>query len=159
LVVHRPDRRGAAFRLALPGTIYRLHGLLRPNRVLAAAPLSVWQALLTYNLSWRGTFFGASRLWCTKRVAPSFWSGTRSTQHAECNAPPAWTMARVSPFTNHLSPVRRAQRLLRAGLSLSPRLPNREKEGANGHMAINRHHPPSHSVLSRTHCRNWQAQQ
>ncbi|HXM03965.1 MAG TPA: hypothetical protein VN939_15240, partial [Chthoniobacterales bacterium] len=38
------------------GTICDLHGVLRPNRVLAAAPLSVWQALDVQPLM-RGTVF------------------------------------------------------------------------------------------------------
>jgi hypothetical protein len=37
--------RGAAFRVTLPGTRCCMHSVLRPSRVvLAAAPLSVWQA-------------------------------------------------------------------------------------------------------------------
>ena len=100
-----PGPAGSRIPRPLPKKICFVHSDFRPNRVLAAAPSSVWRVRLTYDLSLAWLGFRASRWWCAKRVAPSLWSGTHLKQHAECNAPPAWTMARVSPFTFHLSPI------------------------------------------------------
>jgi hypothetical protein len=56
------------------GTICCLYGVLRPNGVLAAAPLSVLQAPLTYNLSWRGTVRGVAVVVRETRCAqPLIW--------------------------------------------------------------------------------------
>jgi len=39
VVVHPPDRRGAAFRIPLLETIYFIHGVFRPKRVASCGSL------------------------------------------------------------------------------------------------------------------------
>ena len=82
LVEAEPRSEGSRIPPALTPTQICIHGAFRPNRMLAAAPWNVWQA------NRRGTVLGASRVWHTKNLAPNIRSGTRSTRHAECNAPP-----------------------------------------------------------------------
>src|SRR5215472_3081952 len=55
LVVHYPDRRGAAFRVHLPGMRFYVHGLLSPNRVLVAAPWACGRSLdMQPPMTWLG---------------------------------------------------------------------------------------------------------
>jgi hypothetical protein len=38
---HHPDRRGAAFRVPLPGMIFSMRGVSRPNRVVCCGSLEI----------------------------------------------------------------------------------------------------------------------
>jgi hypothetical protein len=62
-------------------------GFFRPNRIVSCGSLERGAAPKMCNLPWRGTVFGASRLWYTKFAAPSLKSKTRQ-RHTTPNAAP-----------------------------------------------------------------------
>ena len=106
------DGEPAAFRGISPfGEVLDMWRL-RPLDVLAAAP-GKRGTPATRNFKWRGTFFGASRLWCTKdRCAQSDVLKTPGTNTP--NATPlrlgSATLLNLSPITSHFSLLTRRQR-------------------------------------------------
>jgi hypothetical protein len=77
-MVHPQDRRGAAFHMPVPRTIYYVRGVFRPNRVVSRGSPTRGRALDVENYRWRGKVPGRRGCGVRKTLLQVLGRGPRS---------------------------------------------------------------------------------